>query len=474
MKKMLLWVKVFVFCMITFVGCGPEHAKPQETVESDVRISCAADEDSGKSEEWTTQEIASLFASKAKADWKMVECVSVGDFAFERVGVILYTDSDPEYIRVAFMDGKGYMQHCGVKAALDTPSEFTYHGNGEVTFKIQLEDETRYIQKIAFSSSESGVNFISEAIEESEEEKAKEKSEENLEQNSEQNSEQYLVNLTFADLSKRQFVFSSGAGGWSEEFTIENDGYFTGNYHDSDMGDTGEGYENGTRYSSSYSGHFTDLVRIDDYTYSMKLADISYKETADTVEIRDHIRYIYTKSYCLGGTDTFVIYLPGKPVSQLSEEICYWLSMANQKDEELTAIAIADEANGYGVYSYDRPEPLEDARMTFDSYKESYDYYGDMLSAANMTLDMVEYSGIMYELSDECLNHIWNLIRYHVEKEQYSKILAEQRTWIAEKEAKAEEARAEYAGGSLAPVNYNMTLASLTMKRCEELIAYLE
>ena len=58
--------------------------------------------------------------------------------------------------------------------------------------------------------------------------------------------------LTFADLSKYQFEFCSGAGGWSEEFTIEKDGYFTGKYHDSDMGSTGEGYDNGTLYCCTY------------------------------------------------------------------------------------------------------------------------------------------------------------------------------------------------------------------------------
>lgn len=280
--------------------------------------------------------------------------------------------------------------------------------------------------------------------------------------------------FTFADLAIRQFEFSSGAGGWSEEFTIEKDGYFTGNYHDSDMGDTGEGYPDGTFYSSSYSGHFTDLTKINDYTYQMKLADISYKETADTEEIKDNLRYIYTESYCLGGTDTFTIYLPGTPISELSEEVYNWLSMANQSEEELTMTVIVDETNGYGIYSYDRLAPLEDAQMTFNTYKESYDYYAEKFSEAGTTLEMVEYSGAMYELSDDCLNYIWNLIRYNVDEDKYNEILAEQREWIADKEAKAEEINATYEGGTLAPVNYNSTLAALTIERCEELIEYLK
>ncbi len=279
--------------------------------------------------------------------------------------------------------------------------------------------------------------------------------------------------FTFACLADRQFEFSSGAGGWSEAFTIEKDGYFTGNYHDSDMGDTGEGYSQGTFYSSAYSGHFTELTKINEYTYQMKLADISYKEKESKEEIIDNTRYIYTESYCLGGTDTFTIYLPGTPLSEISQEAYSWLSMMNESDQELTMMAIVDETNGYGIYSYERLTPWEDAQMTFNSYKESYDYYQQKLSEAGTTLEMVECTGTMYELSDDCLNYIWNLIRYNVKEDKYQEILTEQRKWIADKETKAKEASAAYEGGSFATVSYNETLASLTIERCEVLLKYL-
>ncbi len=283
-----------------------------------------------------------------------------------------------------------------------------------------------------------------------------------------------IEELTFADLSKYSFEFSSGAGAWGEWFTIEKDGYVTGLFNDSNMGETGDGYEDGTRYSSSYSGHFTNLTKIDEHTYQMTLADISYKEPIGTEEIEDKILYIYTGSYCLGGTDTFTIYLPGTPLNVLSEDIYSWIRYSNESETELTMIVIADETNGYGIYSYDRPDPLEDAQLTYSSYKESYDYYGGLLTEATTTAEMVEYSARKYELSDTCLNKIWHLIRYNVEEDRYNEILEEQREWIKEKEAAAEEASAEYNGGSFATVAYNDTLASLTIERCEELIEYLK
>jgi len=281
------------------------------------------------------------------------------------------------------------------------------------------------------------------------------------------------TDLTFADLSKLQFEFYSGTGGWWEGFTIEKDGYFTGKFHDSNMGDTGEGYSEGSRYSSVYSGHFTDLKKIDEYTYQMRLADISYKETIDREEIVDNIRYIYTTSYCLGGNDTFTIYLPGTPLEEFSEDVRFWFSVMNPSDTELTKVAIVDEKNEYGICSYERMAPLEDAQTTYKSYKESYDYYSSLIPDAASNMEWLEYTGTMYELADDCLNYIWNLVRYNVTEEEYKVILVEQREWIAEKEAQAEEYAAEF-GGSFALVAYNDTAAEMTIERCEELIEYLK
>ena len=45
--------------------------------------------------------------------------------------------------------------------------------------------------------------------------------------------------------------------------------------------------------------------------------------------------------------------------------------------------------------------------------QQTYDYYSNMLSEASTTLEMVEYTGRMYEVADSCLNYIWNLTTYH-------------------------------------------------------------
>lgn len=141
-------------------------------------------------------------------------------------------------------------------------------------------------------------------------------------------SENQSGDLTFADLAKYSFEFCSGAGGWSTDFEIEKDGSFKGSYHDSDMGDTGDDYENGTMYLCGFSGKFTDLTKINDYTYQMKMENLTYDETPGKEEIADGVKYIYTDVYGLEGTDTFKVYLPGAPVRDLSEDVYFWVRWA--------------------------------------------------------------------------------------------------------------------------------------------------
>ena len=81
--------------------------------------------------------------------------------------------------------------------------------------------------------------------------------------------------ITFDELSKYYYSFCSGAGGWSDDFSIEKDGYFHGNYHDSEMGEVGDDYPDGSVYQCSYDGHFANIEKVDEYTYKMTMMDIN-------------------------------------------------------------------------------------------------------------------------------------------------------------------------------------------------------
>lgn len=284
--------------------------------------------------------------------------------------------------------------------------------------------------------------------------------------------------LTFEDLSHYAFQFCSGAGGWSTDFEIEKDGSFKGNYHDSDMGDTGENYENGTRYICGFSGNFTGLTKINDYTYEMKMENLTYEETPGKEEIADGVKYIYTDVYGLEGTDTFKVYLPGAPVSDLSEEEYFWVRTANENGAEesqdtLTIPVIVNEKMEYGIYSYKRMTPYEEAKSTLTTYQASYDAAEEELKKATTQSRLNDCSIQMYDISDSCLNEIWNLVKYNTSEEKFNEILNEQRKWIADKEAAGNEIL-DQNDGSSAQMDSSLKMAELTMERCEELADYLK
>lgn len=241
------------------------------------------------------------------------------------------------------------------------------------------------------------------------------------------------------------------------------------------MGVTGDGYENGTVYISVFDGHFKDLTPVNDHCYRMTLADISYQENEfGREEIKDGTKYVYSDAYGLTGTDTFLVYMEGTPVSEISEEAYSWLSMANKSDTELTMVALVNEGQEEGIYSYKKLSPLEDAQTTFESYTSSYEYWTDEIDKAESQSEINDDSQKRYEVMDECLNYIWNLIKNDTDENAYQKILEEQRTWIADKEAKAKAASDEYGDGSAGTAAYYDKSAELTMTRCEELIEYLK
>lgn len=143
------------------------------------------------------------------------------------------------------------------------------------------------------------------------------------------------------------FVFSSGVGAWDTQVSIAPDGSFAGTYHDSDMGDTGENYPNGTEYICEFSGQFSQPTQVDDYTWSVQLESVHADGTPDTEEIRDGIRYIYSTPYGIEGGEEFLIYLPGAPVADLPEGFRNWVGtqLVDADNNQVTELPF------YGLYN---------------------------------------------------------------------------------------------------------------------------
>ena len=178
-------------------------------------------------------------------------------------------------------------------------------------------------------------------------------SEEAAESLSEETGADEASDVNFELLSQYDYCFSSGAGAWIDEFEINADGTFKGDFHDSDMGDTGDGYPNGTIYLCQYSGQFDNIRKVDDYTYVMDIKQINNDTEYKEETIVDEVKYVPTDPYALSETKEIHIYLPGKPMSEIDEEIQVWLHFMDlgeeNKPEALESIALVNLPNNYGI-----------------------------------------------------------------------------------------------------------------------------
>lgn len=141
-----------------------------------------------------------------------------------------------------------------------------------------------------------------------------------------------------------EFTFSSGAGFWETVLNIESDGTFNGQYLDSDMGDSGTGYPNGTVYICDFSGKFTKPQKINEYTYSMNIESLNVKETSGTVYYENNTRYIVADPYGFDNADEFFIYLPGATISKLPEGFLSWVYFDDDVQDTLPS-------GFYGIYN---------------------------------------------------------------------------------------------------------------------------
>lgn len=119
------------------------------------------------------------------------------------------------------------------------------------------------------------------------------------------------------------FEFSSGVGAWGTELTFQENGLFTGVFHDSEMGETGEGYPDGSVYGCSFHGQLSDLKQADEYTWTAALA-LEPDEGQVPEAIEDGIRYVTAAPYGLEKATSVTLFVPGTPVERLPEGFLPW------------------------------------------------------------------------------------------------------------------------------------------------------
>lgn len=152
-----------------------------------------------------------------------------------------------------------------------------------------------------------------------------------------------------------EFSFSSGAGGWGTSLTLHQDGTFSGTYSDSDMGDAGDSYPQGTVRICEFTGRFGQIKQIDEHTYSMTLEKLSTEDETGKEWLENETRFIAADPYGLEDGDVFLFYTPQTPVEGLSEAFLSWWPgrYEQKKPSTLSRYAIYNQKLEYGFFTYD-------------------------------------------------------------------------------------------------------------------------
>lgn len=140
------------------------------------------------------------------------------------------------------------------------------------------------------------------------------------------------------------FVFSSGAGGWSTQLSLQPDGTFTGRYEDVDLGDMGEENPDGTVYICDFSGSFSQPGKVEDHFWTMELVYLSTEQEPGEVTYEEGIKYVSAGPNGLERAREVWLYLPGAETKDLPEEFLFWTTSAfsGEAPEQLPF---------YGLYS---------------------------------------------------------------------------------------------------------------------------
>ena len=182
----------------------------------------------------------------------------------------------------------------------------------------------------------------------------------------------------FAQVSGQRFEFASGVGAWSTELTILEDGTFSGNFHDSEMGETGEGYPDGTLYGCSFHGQFSDPVPADEYSWNVKIR-VEQDEGQVPEAIEDGIRYVTAAPYGLEKAQAVTFFLPGTPTERLPEGFLPWSHLQELAPDatEIPYFAIWSEEDEAGFIS-DPVISFQGETVSFEkTMLPAYTYTGD-------------------------------------------------------------------------------------------------
>ena len=156
----------------------------------------------------------------------------------------------------------------------------------------------------------------------------------------------------FETLSGMEWIFCSGVGGWSTDLQIRADGSFIGDFHDSEMGETGAGYPDGTVYICSFSGRMSLAEQVDGSTWKMRIDQLVTDQTEETIS--DGVRYVPSSPYGISEGDEMLLYAPGTSVGIFTDDMLLWTHVQELEivPDRLPDWFLCSEKNDSGFVGY--------------------------------------------------------------------------------------------------------------------------
>lgn len=170
--------------------------------------------------------------------------------------------------------------------------------------------------------------------------------------------------VSFARLAGLEWSFSSGVGAWSTELHIYEDGSFVGEYHDGEMGETGENFPEGTVYLCSFSGKMSLGQQVDEHSWEIRVDSLELQMEPGQELIEDGVRTVISEPYGLSEGDVMRLYLPGTPTEEFTEEMRIWAHLFEMEETsvELTDWFLYSAANESGFVGWEQEPALVPAQ----------------------------------------------------------------------------------------------------------------
>lgn len=173
--------------------------------------------------------------------------------------------------------------------------------------------------------------------------------------------------------------------------SIDSDGTFLGRYQDSNMGETGDEYPNGTEYFCDFSGKFAVPQKIGEYSYRMAVEYLHTEAEQGFTYYENGVRHVASNPYGMENAQEVLLYLPGYPTDQIPEEALSWINC-------LHSLQDADELpqECYVLYN-------EEEGTTFLGLKEEDEFLTkqEVQALLNDYFNAKSDGSVRYEVCDE-------------------------------------------------------------------------